>query len=97
MRSENGPFQLKTLEYDMKKDTAQATFERLKRIPLDLSRIDYNGLELEGVDLCDTPDFCDAFIAYAEFTNGIELSDDQLEELNEHSDIILEAVYADLY
>ena len=40
--------------------------------------------EIEGVDMSDYPDFCDAYFSYAEFEdNGAKLTDDELEELTD--------------
>jgi hypothetical protein len=41
--------------------------------------------EVEGVDFKDYPKFCDAYIAYAEFDNGIVLNDRQLDQLTEEN------------
>ena len=40
-------------------------------------------LEVDGVDPTDYPDFCDAYFCYAEYTNGIPLTDDELEQLED--------------
>ena len=42
--------------------------------------IDWSTVELDGIDRRDYPDFCDAYISYAEFSDGTPLDDDQLEE-----------------
>ena len=50
-------------------------------------------VEVEDVDMRDYPDFCDAFISYAEHEDGTPLSDDELEDLNDnHSDVVYEYV-----
>lgn len=81
----------------MKQNTPQATFERLKRIPLNFEQIDYSSFEMEDVDTSDYPDYCDAFIAFAVFLDGTELTDDQLEQLNAESDIVYEAACESVY
>ena len=82
----------------MKKNTPEATFERLKRTPLDVSRLDYTSIEMEDVNRSDYPDFCDAFISYATFKNGVVLTDEQIEQLNtEHSDIVYECAIENIY
>jgi len=43
--------------------------------------IDEGTLEIEGVDSRDYPDFCDAYFSYAEFMDGTELTDSQLEDI----------------
>ena len=41
-----------------------------------------DSIEFDGVDFSDYPDFCDAFICYAE-RNGEPLNDKELDQLNE--------------
>ena len=44
-------------------------------------------VQVEGVDFHDYPDFCDAFFSYAEFENGVKLTDEELDVLTEeHGD-----------
>ena len=51
-------------------------------------------LEVDGVDPTDCPDFCDAYFCYAEYTNGIPLTDDELEQLTEdNGDVVHELAY----
>jgi hypothetical protein len=46
-------------------------------------------LEIEGVDSCDYPDFCDAQFSYGIFEDGDELTDDELEELTDlYGDVV---------
>ena len=42
-------------------------------------------VEIENVDMKDYPDFCDAYISEAKFTNGKSLNDEQLVELQEQN------------
>ena len=58
-------------------------------INLDYAKI--SGVEVDGIDTADYPDFCDAFIAYAEY-DGKEMTDEQLDALNEDGDFVYEAV-----
>ena len=39
--------------------------------------------EVDGVDLDDYPDICDAFFSYAEYEDGTPLNDEELEQLEE--------------
>ena len=41
--------------------------------------------ELEDVKSWDYPDFCDAFISYAEDENGKEMTEQQIEEWTENN------------
>ena len=46
-------------------------------------------VQIEGVDTNDYPDFCDAFIAYAEWNDGTILTEDECEwQTNMHPDIV---------
>jgi hypothetical protein len=56
--------------------------------------IDYDTIEIDGIDTSDYPDFCDAYISYAEYTDGEPLTDEDLDKLNEEeSDLINEKIH----
>ncbi len=64
------------------------------------ARLDLIGeLQIEGIDTRDYPDFCDAYVSSAEWTDlGIALTDKQLDQLNEyHPEYVYEAVLEQLY
>ena len=42
--------------------------------------------EIEDVKSWDYPDFCDAFISYAEDENGKEMTEQQIEEWTENNE-----------
>ena len=48
-----------------------------------------NSIEFDSIDFSDYPDFCDAFICYAEL-NGAALTAAELNELNEDTVFIHE-------
>lgn len=55
---------------------------------------------VEGIDTADYPDFCDAYIESASvFENGEwrDATDDELDELNEDSDLVYSCVENYLY
>ncbi len=61
-------------------------------------------VEIENVDMKDYPDFCDAYISEAKFTNGKSLTDEQLVDLQEQnpeefSELVLDEFisYGDLH
>jgi hypothetical protein len=53
-------------------------------------------LEIEGVEMVDYPDFCDAYIEKANY-NGVEMTDEQLDEINQDSYFVYDAVMAKLF
>ena len=53
-------------------------------------------IEVEGIDYADYPDFCDAYISDAKL-NGINLTDKELELLNENSQFVYECVEKHIY
>lgn len=55
-------------------------------------------VEIEDVDPSDYPDFCDAYVAYAETQDGDVLTQDELDELhNFHMDLVYEYVIQSVY
>jgi hypothetical protein len=60
--------------------------------------IDMRSLEVDGVDSRDYPDFSDAYISYALFIDGSELSDEEMDQLNdEHGDLVHDLAYDSLH
>ena len=47
--------------------------------------------DIEGIDYRDAFDFCDAYISKAEI-NGRDMTEDELEELNEDKDFVHQEV-----
>jgi hypothetical protein len=50
-----------------------------------------NNIKVDGIDTNDYPKFCDAFISSADY-NGVEMTDKELDVLNEDSDFVYESV-----
>ena len=50
-----------------------------------MKNINWNTVQLDGVDSSDYPKFCDAYISYAEYEDGTELTDDELSTLSEEN------------
>jgi len=65
-----------------------------ERIKLDYSQIE--DVEVDGIDIRDYPDFCDAFIASASY-QGREMTDEELDVLNEDSSYVYDCVQEKLY
>ena len=61
---------------------------------MDYKKID--NIEVDGIDTKDYPDFCDAFIASADY-NGKPMTDEQLDELNEDGAFVYECVENHLF
>jgi hypothetical protein len=59
--------------------------------------IDYASIEIDGIDTNDYPDFVDAFICNANYTDGTQLTDSDLDELNEDRDLVYHHVIAKLF
>ncbi len=58
----------------------------------------YVNIEIDGVDMSDYPDFCDAFINYAEHADtGIPLTDEELDALNQDSSFVYETLMNKLF
>lgn len=56
----------------------------------------FQDVTFEGIDHRDFPDYCDAFISSAIYDGRI-LSDDELDELNEDTDLLYELLTDNLY
>jgi len=61
---------------------------------IDTSQVE--DIEIDGINPRDYPDFCDAFILEATY-KGREMTDEELEALNEDSDFVYEQVMEHLY
>jgi hypothetical protein len=59
--------------------------------------VKFASLEVSDVYAVDYPDFCDAYISYAEYENGIELTEDELVQLgDEYPEIVNELAFDSL-
>ena len=61
---------------------------------LDYSKID--NIEFDGIDYDDYPDFCDAYISNADY-DGVEMTEEQLELINDDRDFVYEALMKHLF
>lgn len=64
------------------------------RAPLDTSRV--TDVFVEGIDMKDYPDFCDAYISEAK-VDGRPATDEELEELNDNREYVYEKTIAQIY
>jgi DNA-binding ferritin-like protein (Dps family) len=61
---------------------------------MDLTKID--NIEIEDINWNDAPEFCDAFIASADY-NGKAMTEKQLDEINDNTDFVHDAVNKFIY
>jgi hypothetical protein len=61
----------------------------LEKEKMDYKKID--NIEIDGIDTKDYPDFCDAYISSADY-DGLPMTDEQLDELNEDGDYVYEHI-----
>lgn len=61
---------------------------------MDYSKI--TNVRVDGIDAKDYPDFCDAYISSADY-DGIPMTDEQLEELNQDGEYVYDKVMDHLY
>lgn len=61
---------------------------------LDYSKI--SDIVLEGIDTSDYPDFCDAYIVSATY-DGEEMTNEQIEMLNEDTQFVYDTVIDQLF
>ncbi len=62
----------------------------------DLNYSKITDVEIDGIDTKDYPDFCDAFVSSATY-KGRDMTDAELERLNEDGCFVNEAVFERLF
>jgi hypothetical protein len=55
-----------------------------------------DNIEFEGIDHNDYPDYCDAYIISADY-DGREMTEDEIEELNDDSGFVYDKLMNFLY
>jgi hypothetical protein len=61
-------------------------------------KVDMASLSVEDVNPRDYPDFCDAYMIGGLYEDGTELTDEEMNELNDkYPDIVNEMAYASLH
>jgi hypothetical protein len=73
---------------DLKTDNTPSVFN------LDYSLID--NIQFEGIDHSDAPDYCDAYIVSADY-DGVAMTEEQIELLNEDTDFVYEKLMDYIY
>ena len=64
-----------------------------------MTKLDYKKITnvvVDGIHHWDYPDYCDAFIDSADY-DGKPMTDEQLDDLNEDSDLVFELVWDNLH
>lgn len=57
-------------------------------------KVDRMSLSVEGVDPCDYPDFCDAYLVGGTYMDGTALTDDEMNDLcDKYADVVNEMAY----
>lgn len=62
---------------------------------LNISNLDLSSLCIDGIDTGDAPDFCDAFVCEAQWNDGTELTEEEMEMIP--SDIINQAAFEECF
>lgn len=66
----------------------------MRIVKIDDKEVNLNSISVDGIDTKDYPDFCDAYVEYAEFMDGLPLNDTQLDRLrDDYPEIVHEAVF----
>jgi len=66
----------------------------MSHVKLDYSKIEID--EIDGIDHKDYPDYCDAYISKV-YIDGVEATDEQLDEMNDNSQFRYEAVWDSIH
>jgi hypothetical protein len=79
---------------NLKNETANSTNTVLGAVNLDYKLI--SNIQFDGIDHKDAPDYCDAYIVSAEY-NGEEMTEEQIELINDDRDFVYECVQNHLF
>jgi hypothetical protein len=63
---------------------------------MELNKSKISNVKFDGIDYEDAPDFCDAYIVSAEY-DGEEMTDEQIDLLNEDIDYVYEILMNIIY
>lgn len=77
------------VEFSLIEDSHYTMVDTLEFAP---RQVDMGSIVLSGVDTGDYPKFVDAYISEASWEDGQELTDRELDDINEDSDLIHELV-----
>ena len=69
----------------------------INAVKINGKEVDTTSFEFDDVHLWDYPDFCDAYVSSANFTDGTPLSDEELESLSNVRDLLYEKLIESLF
>ena len=75
-------------------ETANSNNRMLGAVKLDYTKI--SNIEFDGIDHKDYPDYCDAYIINADY-DGVGMTEEQLDEINDDGDFVYERLMDYLY
>ena len=75
-------------------DLVLMTIPEKTKIELDIKKV--TNVVVDNIDFKDYPDFCDASIVDADY-DGVPMTDEQIEAINENSEFVNESVFAKIY
>jgi hypothetical protein len=59
-----------------------------------MKKVNIESIQIEGVYMVDFPNFCDAFISYAEYEDGTELTENECISFQENNpDLVNELIF----
>jgi hypothetical protein len=79
---------------NLKDEAANSTNTVFGAVNLDYKLI--SNIQFDGIDHKDAPDYCDAYIVNADY-DGVEMTDEQIELLNDDRDYVYEKLMDHLY
>ena len=67
---------------------------KISEVKMNLSKV--SNIEFDGIHWDDYPDFSDAYISKADY-DGIDMTEQEIEELNEHRDFVHSQLWEHLF
>jgi hypothetical protein len=67
------------------------------KILINGKEVDTTSLVVDGLDITDAPDYCDAYFSEGCFKDGTEMSDDELWMLGEDGDLLYDHIIGTIY
>ncbi len=89
MRETDRPFLPKRKDKVNPKPKANVSEGGLSTVDFDGKQVNVNSLKIDGVDRIDYPDFVDAFFTYGEYSDGMEMSDIELQKFTDNNGELL--------